>query len=229
MPALHDRIMAAARPESLLIHGNDPRLTSAFAVGLAARFPGGFVWADCGAASSRGAGELGGVYGRGTELADFDPEDDALFEPPLWARNDLSQLLQPLAPKEDERLTAFLALPEFFQRALVLCQGTKGAILLTDVDAGNEGPRTRLLQSHALHRSLQRQGVGLIATCRRDPPGRLSQAFDRVFRVHRPPRGGWREALVAVERGEGPGSAATVWTLHDAWDLLGLDPSLFPY
>jgi hypothetical protein len=219
----------AAAGVSILIYGAGEAPMAVLAAALAHREAGGFRWAD-GARSTEmpdpaalqvlevGSGQPEGMRVPAKEL----------FPPTIQADHQLRWLLRD-PPDRDlvARLEAFIHLPSILQGLVARAPEPDGrsAIVLTNLDALPITDLERALATDATHATLHREGVTMFVTFRGTPSDPVRDSFDRIYRVEGRPDQAWQEAVVSLERGEGPDGMASGRSLGERLPWLGLSGS----
>lgn len=216
--------------ESVFAYGRDTTAVSALAVGLALRRCGAFAWADCSIpsnGSSQGPKEWLG-RGRARSVGDGVDESDLVARSWSWAA--LGRLLVPESRMDSLQLMCYLTLPNLIQElaALSTAPGGESSVLLANVDSLERGLRGAVLGDAQVHVRLREARVTLFVTSRNRPTRRERILFDRVFHVEVPSGANWSKGIVTIENDSGSDGGDRQIPLWNAWQVLGLDPTLLP-
>ncbi|MCI4320244.1 MAG: hypothetical protein L3K23_08985 [Thermoplasmata archaeon] len=191
--------------QSVLIHGSMDDALAVVAVGIAVRARLPFAWAEFADPRSELDPSLR------SKLAEF--AASSLVEvagveglrTPAGLEGSVERLIRSGTLSRDlqVRLDGFLHFPPVVQRLASGLDPAGGhlAILLTGLHVLPERLRSATVARRELHEALHREGISLVATFHGTAPGSLAEAFDRVLRIEASAGGGWRDAVVGLERG----------------------------
>jgi len=212
--------------ETVLIHGNAGPALALWAAGLARKADPAFAWADLASVppgTDKVVRLLMARSSEGTWVNGVTPHD---MLPPFVPVSAMTYLLAGGgAPGAlPARLETYLELPSLLQ--ILASHSTRSdgrsTIVLLGIDSL---PRAQLDVTFAgptVHGVLRREGIQCIVTYDGEPPGVLSEQFDRVFEVDSPePRDGAR-TTVRSTRGALLEELRTSRSMAEQWTALGL-------
>jgi hypothetical protein len=232
---------APGRGETVLIHGNAGPALALWAAGLARQADPGFAWADLASVPPGTDKVVRLLMARSSDGAWVNGVTPHDMLPPSVPASAVTYLLG--AGGADgalpARLETYLELPSLLQ--LLASHSTRSdgrsTIVLLGIDSLPRGQLDLTFAAPTVHGILRREGIQCLVTYDGEPPGVLSEQFDRVFEIERSePRQGARTTVrstrgVLLEELRAPRSMAEQWTalglpqvLLSLWSIPGVLP-----
>ncbi|HYA70114.1 MAG TPA: hypothetical protein VEH28_01925, partial [Thermoplasmata archaeon] len=157
--------------ESVFVQGRNQTATSTLIVGFALQRHGSFSWADCGISAAEASPAPRRLLGRGRTRYPGDGVDRSELLVPRWPDAAIERLLVPESRMDSLQLMSYLALPKLLQELAAMSTAPSGEslVVLTNIDALDQGLRTSVFGNSEAHQRLHEVRVSLFVTSRVPP------------------------------------------------------------